>query len=127
MFSKEKLRILGFITIVMVVIGLVVAMVFLFRSVKANDEVEATLADRVKAAALADLDLPEDTDAEIRFVHSEPIRWNDYDLLIYILTVGDNHYLVGVQAKDGEIHYVDAECELEDHEVAEWEEGAAHE
>lgn len=114
--DKKKI-IWGIVTglIVGLVIAVIVVMAYFYNE---NDRREEEAAEQIKVAALRDLDLPADTEAELTFTgYWEEIAWSEYNLYIYTLKVGEKLYLVGVQRKNWEVHDVDVECEIEAEEL----------
>ena len=123
--SVQGRRILSYITLVMVCIGVVTLIVLASCAYNETDKAEERINKEIVAAALADLDLPEDTTAEIELVgFAGDTPWLDYYVYVYALRVDGKVYLVGVQRKGFELHSVDVEMEITEDSVRAWK-GAA--
>lgn len=86
--------------ITLIIIIALLTVVFVGCGNKLTDK-EQTIVD------LALLDINEAGSATLEFVDIKPIPWSDWDSATYVMTVNGHSYVVSVQEKGDEIHFVD--------------------
>lgn len=107
-----KKNVIVFIAILMIAVAIVVLSVLVSKKDAENREQTRKVEETVKQAAIRDLGLPADTEAELSFVGKDNVSWLEYDIYVYRLSIGEKIYIVSAQIKGFEVHYVDVEGEI---------------
>lgn len=109
-----KKNIVVFVCALVLAVSILVLGVLVSKKDAENREQTRKVEETVKQAAIRDLALPADTQAELSFVGTSNVPWLEYDIYVYRLSVGKKVYIVSAQIKGFEVHYVDVEGEIDD-------------
>ena len=104
-----KKNIVVFVCVLVLAVSILVLGVLVSKKDAEEKAIVMQVEETVKQAAIMDLWLPAGTEAEISYIGYEKVPWLDYDIYCYLLSIGEEVYIVSAQIKGFEVHYVDVE------------------